>query len=199
MAYIPTTKELRRELYNLQRRLARVEKGAQSGRLSTLALDKYKEAVAKGTIRNDIRNLTPKERKAMYNDIKYISNLKSSTVKGAKTRMKYWEEDVGKTYDTFSDVEKKTFNEMVDKILELMGDAFKYDVQRVVAEEVDKGRLSTEEQKAELLKNTTELYRQATIMSGGDNDEEIRKSMLKIASDELDKLFQSDEPLLDIN
>ena len=74
-------KEIRRVNKNLSRRLDRIEKRGLE--VSTFALNKYKDFKEKLPIGRELRKLDKKQLQSLYRDVKYISNLKSSTVKGA--------------------------------------------------------------------------------------------------------------------
>ena len=119
-------KEIRRVNKNLSRRLTRIEKRGLEA--STFALNKYKDLKGRLPTGRELRKLDKKQLQSFYRDIKYISNLKSSTVKGAlatknkfepiREQEKFWE-IYGKLYETNATMEKfkyEIFNESIDEV-----------------------------------------------------------------------------------
>lgn len=87
-----TDKELRKaineEKYNLGRRIKNIEKYANQG-LPQYAAQRYRELEQE--IPKSLRKVDGSELRSIYRKLRYISNLKSSTVKGAREVQKNFE------------------------------------------------------------------------------------------------------------
>lgn len=120
-------KESRRIYRNLSKRMRRIQGLSDLQDIPDYAFYKFRE-LQENTPR-DIRTLNDEELLQYYRDLKYISGLKSSTVKGAKSIQNKWE-PVREILNTLSKDTKDKFWSVYKRLYEEGGvrERFKYEV-----------------------------------------------------------------------
>ena len=175
-------KEIRRVNKNLSRRLTRIEKRGLE--VSTFALNKYNDFKEKLPVGRELRKLDKKQLQSLYRDVKYISNLKSSTVKGAlSTKNKF--EPIRDRLNTLSKTQQEKFWEIYGKLYETNAtmEKFKYEI---FNESIDEVFGATETDR--IVQDIIDEYNETLKDLGSEADvEQIRK---KLFTNKIDKMYK---------
>ena len=175
-------KEIRRVNKNLSRRLTRIEKRGLE--VSTFALNKYNDFKEKLPVGRELRKLDKKQLQSLYRDVKYISNLKSSTVKGAlSTKNKF--EPIRDKLNTLSKTQQEKFWEIYGKLYETNAtmEKFKYEI---FDESIDEVFGATETDK--IVKEIIDEFNETLKELGSEaTEEQIRK---RLFTNKIDKMYK---------
>ena len=148
--------EIRRLNKNLSRRIENIEGLGNS--VPLYAVNSYRN------IEKDIPNVLKTDNTDklydMYRDLKYINDLKSSSVKGALHTQRVFEEKVGSELRTkYTEEEQKEFWDLYDTVYNYYKNArqFKYEEIENLFELYKKGEYKIEDIRNKLLKEYTRL------------------------------------------
>ena len=146
--------------------------------------NKYKDLKGRLPKGRELRKLDKKQLQSFYRDIKYISNLKSSTVKGAlATKNKF--EPIRDRLNTLSKTQQEKFWEIYGKFYETNAtmEKFKYEI---FNESIDEVFGATETDK--IVQDIIDEYNETLKDLGSEADvEQIRK---KLFTNKLDKMYK---------
>lgn len=170
MSDLMTDSELRQAIRAEQRKLsARVANIEKHTDLPQYAVQKYREL--EPTLPKNLRNVKGKELDKIYRQLRYISHLKSSTVKGAR--------EVAKTFEPLkaelqglSEKAQSNIWKTLEKFLETAPSAekFKYEVLGEIIDVAYTGGYSKEETVMKLINAFDEANKQL----GDGNDQDLK-------------------------
>lgn len=162
-----TKQEIRKLIRNIGRRVKNIE---ELGFIAPqYATRKFHELTDN---RKSLSDMTEKELNTLYRDLKYVDNLKSSTVKGAI--------DVGRNFepikqdlDTLSESTKKKFWEIYEKFYERTAgtaEAYKYIIFEQNIDEIFSGNTDVDD----IVNKLIEAYDKSLMETGGDDENAMR-------------------------
>jgi len=162
-----TKQEIRKLIRNIGRRVKNIE---ELGFIAPqYATQRFHELTDNS---KSLSDMTEKELNTLYRDLKYIDNLKSSTVKGAI--------DVGRNFepikqdlDTLSESTKKKFWEIYEKFYERTAgtaEAYKYIVFEQNIDEIFSGNTDVDD----IVHKLIEAYDKSLMETGGDDENAMR-------------------------
>lgn len=158
------SKEIQRLYKNVSRRISRIEKRQNTA--SQTATSKF--YLFKEKFPYTLKEYNRKEKEKIYNTLRTINDLKTSTVKGAIKQKQNFEK-VDRAFQGLNNEQKEIAREIINDLLDnnklLKG--FKYDVMSVVAAQI-RNNITPEE----IFQNINYLYDEAT-MESADIDEDI--------------------------
>lgn len=169
-------KEIRRLQKNLSRRIKNIEGLGASA--PQYAVNKFREI--EKNIPLKLTKLNASKIDDLYRDLKYVSSLKSSTVKGAKEVQEKFE-PIHYKINALSEDKRKTFWEIYDKLYSAVGatlENFKYEVLEANVDLMYSGK-----DDEAIINDIIESYKKS--YEGGETDEDVRI----LFSEELQKLL----------
>ena len=157
-------KELRQEfsklLKNVSRRVANIERrGDTAFQYGATSFREFEEKIGK-----NCRKYSDEELRDYYRDLSYISSLKSSTVKGAERAKKNFEpiyNILRQSSPTLNEKFWKIYGKLVES--NALFDKYKYDLISAIMLE---GVIRAQDED-EVVKNISEIYREAYEEAGG--------------------------------
>lgn len=177
-AVFATDEELLNETKKLLNRLGKkvVNIEALGEQYPQWATSQYRETIEKYGV--DLEKLDRKELWNMYRDLKYINNLKTATVEGAKSAHAKFQKVRNKLNSLSPDLQKK-FWEMYSKAVsnESLREKFRYDIMSTA---IDNLEISTDE----FALNIEKYYKEKPVEIGTQNPE--------LTEEEINVLFSKD-------
>lgn len=162
-----TKQEIRKLIRNIGRRVKNIEELGESA--PQYATKRFHEITDN---RKPLSEMTEKELNTLYRDLKYVDNLKSSTVKGA-ILVQHNFEPYNNVLQILSENARKKFWEIYDKFYERTAgtaEAYKYIIFEQNIDEILSGNTDVDE----IVHNLIEAYDKSLMETGGDDENAMR-------------------------
>ena len=184
-----TPEEMREEIYDLRRelrpRIREIREFSKVSRIPQYAVNRMRE-IEKEMRETSVKNMDEKQLRNTLRDLRYISELKTSTMEGAIETSEKFEPLRDKLNTLPEDVQRK-FWKVYDNFYNLVGydqaERFKYELFQSNLIDMVSG---TDIDEKEVAKKIEEVYRRMTAITGGGGRTEDARLLF---TDELRKLF----------
>lgn len=168
-------REFSKEFRNVQRRMVNIERRSETA--SQIAVNKFKEF--RKSLPSDWRFATDEDLRKYFSDLRYISNLKSATVKGAvRTKARFG--PIERELEFVSPLLKEKFWASYQKLVEenILLEKYKYEIMDAVKTAV----VNQAQEPDEILRVINELYHTATLEGEG-NEKATDKLFIQYLSE----------------